>query len=72
MAEFLDSENPSELAVGIDAYFLQLLHELMSSEADNRVQFQGSHMRSTNEINDAIEIFTFSSDKTKITSSAAV
>jgi len=70
--EFLDSENPSELAVGIDAYFLQLLHELMSSEADNRVQFQGSHMRSTNEINDAIEIFTFSSDKTKITSSAAV
>lgn len=70
--EYLDSEDPRELAVGIDAYFLQLLRDLMSSEVEGRVQFREFSSPSASEIKDAVEVFTFSSDRRQITSAAAV
>lgn len=70
--EYLQSEDPGQLAAGIDAYLLQLLRDMTSSEGGDQKQFREFSKPDVSKIQDAIEIFAFSSDQKRITSAAAV
>ncbi len=70
--EYMESDDPEQYASGIDAYFVQLLRDLVAMEADSRRPQVVGRGPSERDVQDAIEVFAFSSEPKQIASAAGV